>query len=176
MSASIRINYIYMDSPTFDKFSMVSASLGWAYRSLAQQCIHAFFGKHRDFYAQAALEDAAARGMDAQDYYAALYEGNELPEYKADRPIWDVTPLGSTPCPPTIQKNRRRYNTISLGDANYVFLRAAEIVHESSTIALVSRIIKHHFDEYWARSYQPQIDLHKHMSFQLPANNTEVPA
>ena len=77
LSVELRINYIYMDVQTSERFKAVSDSLGWAYRSLAQQCIHGFLGKYREFYTAAAQDDYQARGMTGQEYYIALEEGKE---------------------------------------------------------------------------------------------------
>lgn len=167
LSVELRINYIYMDVQTAERFKTVSDSLGWAYRSLAQQCIHGFLGKYRQFYASAAGEDYQARGLTEQEYYITLEQGDDLPAYKTEKPIWNDTPLSKVPAPPSTQANRYRYNTISLSDHNAVCLKVAQIVHEVPLTVLISRIIKDHFERYWESNYLPQIEMHEKKMFML---------
>ena len=167
LSVELRINYIYMDVQTSARFKAVSDSLGWAYRSLAQQCIHGFLGKYREFYTAAAQDDYQARGMTGQEYYIALEEGKELTAYQTKKPIWTDTPLSKVPAPPSTQDNRYRYNTISLSDHNAVCLKVAQLVHEVPLTVLISRIIKDHFERYWESNYLPQIEMHKQKIFTL---------
>lgn len=167
LSVELRINYIYMDVQTAERFKTVSDSLGWAYRSLAQQCIHGFLGKYRPFYAAAAQDDYEARRLTEKEYYAILEKGDELPEYKENKPVWNDTPLSKVPAPPSTQANRYRYNTISLSDHNAVCLKVAQIVHEVPMTVLVSRIIKDHFERYWESNYLPQIEMYEKKTFKL---------
>lgn len=167
LSVELRVNYIYMDVQTSERFKTVSDSLGWAYRSLAQQCIHGFLGKYRPFYAAAAQDDYEARGLTEKEYYATLEKGDELPEYKEDKPVWNDTPLSKVPAPPSTQANRYRYNTISLSDHNAVCLKVAQIVHEVPMTVLISRIIKDHFERYWESNYLPQIEMYEKKTFRL---------
>lgn len=167
LSVELRINYIYMDVQTSERFKTVSDSLGWAYRSLAQQCIHGFLGKYREFYTSAAQDDYQARGITEQTYYIALEEGKELPAYQTKKPIWTDTPLSKVPAPPSTKANRYRYNTISLSDHNAVCLKVAQLVHEVPLTVLISRIIKDHFERYWESNYLPQLEMHKQKIFTL---------
>lgn len=167
LSVELRINYIYMDVQTAERFKTVSDSLGWAYRSLAQQCIHGFLGKYREFYATAASEDCKARNLTEKEYYLALEKGDELPKYKENKPVWINTPLSKVPAPPNTQANRYRYNTISLSDHNAVCLKVAQIVHEVPLTVLISRIIKDHFERYWESNYLPQIEMYQQKTFTL---------
>lgn len=171
LSVELRINYIYMDVQTAERFQTTSTALGWAYRSLAQQCIHGFLGKYRAFYTAAAHDDYKARGLTEKAYYKLLEEGGDLPEYKGEKPLWTETPLSKVPAPPSTKANRYRYNTISLSDHNAVCLKVAQIVHEVPLTVLVSRIVKDHFDRYWESSYLPQIQMYEQKTFELP---TEV--
>lgn len=156
-----------MDVQTFERFQTVSTSLGWAYRSLAQQCIYVFFGKYRAFYAAAARDDYEARGLTEKAYYEILEKSSELPDYKGDKPLWTETPLSKVPAPPSTKANRYRYNTVSLSDHNAVCLKVAQIVHEVPLTVLVSRIVKDHFDRCWEISYLPQIQMYEQKTFEL---------
>lgn len=167
LSVELRVNYIYMDVPTAERFKTVSESLGWAYRSLAQQCVHGFLGKYRGFYAAAAKEDYQARELTEREYYLALEKGEELPDYKSERPLWTDTPLSKVPAPPSTQANRYRYNTISLSDHNAICLKVAQLVHEVPLTVLISRIVKDHFERYWESNYLPQLEMYEKKTFKL---------
>lgn len=167
MSRDLRINYIYLEPVTAERFDLASESLGWAYKSLAQQCIHAFFKVNREFYVNAALTDAEARGMTEVGYYMALRDGSEddLDRYQAGRPGFGATPLDEVLDVATGVENRRRYNVITISNFNFVLLRVARIVDTGSMTQLVSRIIKQHFERYWEPNYKAQIDLDQACKF-----------
>ncbi|KPQ31575.1 MAG: hypothetical protein HLUCCA11_23470 [Phormidesmis priestleyi Ana] len=167
LSIELRINYIYMEAQTAERFKTASTTLGWAYRSLAQHCIHVFLEEYRAFYALAAHEDYIARELTEKSYYEILESSGDLPEYKKGKPNWAETPLSKVPAPPTTQANRYRYNTISLSDHNAVCLKVAQIVHEVPLTVLVSRIVKDHFERYWKSGYLPQIQMHEQKTFDL---------
>jgi hypothetical protein len=160
MSRELRINYIYLDAVTFERFSLASDVVGWAYKSLVQQCLHAFLKAHRDYYVEAALTDANARGMASEDYYQTLRDGSEddLARYLDGRPAFGATPLDDVPDIATGDENRRRYNIITLSNYNFVLLKVARIVDMGSMTQLVSRIVSQHFALYWDKNYRVQID------------------
>jgi predicted DNA-binding protein len=163
MPSTLRINFIYMQPETKERFTAASENLGWPYRTLAQQVIQAFFKKHRDFYVEAALKDAAARGMDEGDYYRVLRDVGEdsLVRYVSGKPGFGPAPLDPVEPIPTGEDFKQKYNTITLSSYNYVLLRVAKIADAdgSSLTQVISRMVKYHFDTYWASNYEPQILL-----------------
>lgn len=161
MSQNLRVAYIYMESPTKERFETASDRIGWAYKSLAQQCIHAFFKKHQGFYVKAAKLDYTARGMDESDYYRTLRDGSEddLKPYLSTRPDFGTAPLAAIPLVKTGEDTRQRYGVITLSDYNLVLLRVCQIVDMGPMSQVISRIVKLHFDEYWETNYLPQIEL-----------------
>jgi hypothetical protein len=171
MSRDLRINYVYMDELTYSRFATACDQLGWANKSLVQQCIHAFFKKHQDYYAEAGVQDALARGMETHDYYEYLWNDRdeELPPYKGQRPDFGSSPISTTPQVAVTLENKRKYNVITLGDYNCVLLKVAKIVELESWPGLVSRILAYHFHHYWVSNYEPQIKLHESRSFKLEA-------
>ena len=172
MSAEVRISYIYASDETWSKFEQACDRLGWQSKALIQQIIHSFFAKHKDFYCQAALADAEARGMQEQDYYVALKSGPDadLSPYKKHRPDFGSTPLAIIPDPEASKENRRRYNMVTLSDFNYVLLHSAMLVERANPVEIVSRIVAWHFIEYWERSYLPQIRHDDEHRFVLEGN------
>lgn len=143
-----------------ERFTAASESLGWPYRSLAQQVIHAFFAKHRDFYANAAIKDAAARRMTEEDYYRVLRDKSEedLGRYVSGRPGFGPAPLDPIEPIPTGEAFKQKYNTITLSNYNYALLRVSRIVDTAPLTQVVSRLVKYHFDNYWDTNYLPQIN------------------
>jgi hypothetical protein len=171
MSRDLRINYVYMDELTYARFSTACEQLGWPNKSLVQQCIHAFFRKHQAYYAEAGIQDAAARGLTPADLYEALWSDQDeaLPPYFGQRPDFGSSPITTTPPVAATQSNRRMYNVITLSDYNCVLLKVAKIVELENWPGLVSRILAYHFQHYWESNYQPQIQLHESRSFRLEA-------
>lgn len=178
LSISFRLTWLYMDAETRQRFETAS-NLGWAYKTLVQQTLGAFFKVHRDFYAAAAAADYTARGMERPAYYDALQSGSELPDYISSKPDWSRLPISGTdgefykvplstvPPPPTAEGNRQRYNTVTTSRANYAGLMVARIVHGLPLTTLVSTIVKEHFLKYWDRNYLTQVQLYQEKRFTL---------
>ncbi|MFK8185447.1 MAG: hypothetical protein AB8B99_18885 [Phormidesmis sp.] len=176
LKVNFRLTWIYMDSETKERFQAAS-DLGWAYKSLVQQCLGAFFTVHRNFYAIAAKADWEARGMEQTAYYDALQAGDKLPEYKGEKPDWSrlkkadgefyQVPLSTVASPATDKENGQRYNSVTTSRANYASLMVAQIVHGVPLTTLVSIIVKEHFAKYWDRTYQTQIKMHREKRFTL---------
>ncbi|NET34456.1 MAG: hypothetical protein F6K19_20930 [Cyanothece sp. SIO1E1] len=166
MARDIRLNYIYANEATWERFDLACDQLGWASKSLVQQCIHAFFKKNRTFYAEAAIKDAEAREVNEVDYYRILRDETEedLPRYTKGRPGFGITPLDDVPFVEADQV-KRRYNVITLSNYNFVLLRVARIIDTGPMIQLASRILQQHFGTYWTTNYQPQIKCDQTCSF-----------
>ncbi|MBE7380466.1 MAG: hypothetical protein F6J95_003515 [Leptolyngbya sp. SIO1E4] len=167
MARDIRINYLYGNQTTWERFDLTCKQLGWANKSLMQHCIHAFFEEHQAFYSDAALKDAIARAMGEADYYRTLRDATEedLSRYAQGRPGFGVTPLDKIPFIESEQNTRRRYNVITLGNYTYVLLRVARIVDTGPMLQLVSRIFQQHFETCWTVKYQPQIERDQTCTF-----------
>lgn len=176
LKVNFRLTWIYMDSDTRERFQTAS-DLGWANKSLVQQCLGAFFTVHRSFYAVAAKADCTARGMEESAYYDALQDGADLPAYTGEKPDWSrleksdgefyQMPLSTVAPPATTQENRQRYNSVTTSRANYASLMVARIVHGMPLTTLVSVIVKDHFIKYWEKAYQTQVKMHREKRFSL---------
>lgn len=169
MPNTIRINFIYMEPETRERFTAASETLGWAYRSLAQQVIHGFFAKHKGFYTEAALKDADARGMSESDYYQVLRDKSEddLSRYVSGRPGFGPAPLDPIAPISTGPEYRQKYNTITLSSFNFCLLKVCRIVDTAPLTQVVSRIVHYHFDTYWETNYLPQIKADQACKFKL---------
>ncbi|MDB9529611.1 hypothetical protein PN498_26710 [Oscillatoria sp. CS-180] len=143
-----------------ERFNSASEHVGWPYRTLVQQVIHAFFGKHRAFYIEAAIKDAEARGMQESDYYRILRDESEdeLNRYISGRPGFGPAPLDPIEPISTSSEFKQKYNTITLSNYNYVLLRVARIVDTGPLTQVVSRIVDYHFSNYWESNYLFQIE------------------
>lgn len=168
MPREIRINYLYGTPITWERFDLACEELGWANKSLVQQCLQAFFKKNREFYVKAGYSDADARGLIASDYYRLLRDEPDeaLPRYTKGRPGFGVTPLDEVDLVPTDKEGQRRYNVINLSRYNYVLFKVATIVDTGPTVQLVSRIVQQHFDIYWDSNYWPQIERDRDCRFE----------
>lgn len=168
MAVQQKVNYLYFDAETGRRFDLACDELGWAYKSLVQQCLAAYFAKNRAYYVQCALTDAKARGMEPGVYYRTLRDQTEadLKPYRAGRPGFGATPLDGVDPIPTGDDTRRRYGIITLSPYNYVLLQVARLVDIGSMVQLISRIVKQHFDLYWETNYYPQIERDKNESFE----------
>lgn len=163
----VRLNYIYMEPETRERFDLVCNELGWQYKQLVSQCIQAFFKVNRNFYIDAGLVDCRARGMLEEDYYRTLrdQDKSDLPAYLTERPDFGVTPLDEVTAIETEKEFLRKYDTLTLSGYNSVLLRVARIVDMRPLSQLVSRIVKQHFERYWENIYAPQIELDKACKF-----------
>jgi hypothetical protein len=159
MSHDLRVNYLYMEEPTRERFELACDRVGWALKNLAQQCIHAFLKKNQAYYIAAARLDYEARGMTESEYYLALRDGGEddMKPYRSDRPKFDPSPLDTVPMVKTGKEYRRRYGVITLSGYNFVLLKVCQIVDRGPMIQVISRIVRQHFDDYW-ENYRAQIE------------------
>lgn len=139
---------------------LACTELGWSKAAIAKQCLHGFFRRDGDFYANAALIDAKARGMSEEDYFKILRDGSEedLDRYIDGRPAFGAAPIDEIAPIPSLSENRRSYNTIGLSAYNYVLLKVARIVDGGSMTQVISRMIVKHLDDHWEKSYFSQIE------------------
>lgn len=160
MIRELRINYIFAEPETWDKLSLACNELGWNKSLIVKQCLHGFFRRDGEFYADAGVIDAQARGMTQEEYFRILRDGSEdeLSRYINGRPGFGASPVDLIPLVPSGAKNKRGYNIIGLSAYNYVLLRVARIVDGGSMIQVVSRIIVKHLNDNWEKSYLPQIE------------------
>jgi hypothetical protein len=167
MSRELRINYLYMEERTQERFETACEQMGWAYKALVQQCIHAFFKRNRDFYAEAAIKDCQARGMEESNYYRTLRDESEesLDRYVSGRPGFGSAPLDAVDPVATGDENRKRYGVITLSNYNSVLLKVCRVVDNGPMIQVISRIVKGHFNDYWDAQYRPQIERDRDCKF-----------
>ena len=160
MIRELRINYIFAEEPTWEKLTLACDELGWNKSTIVKQCLHGFFRRDGEFYANAGQIDAQARGMTQEDYFRTLRDGSEdeLARYVNGRPGFGASPIDSILPIPADTKNKRTYNTIGLSAYNYVLLRVARIVDGGSMVQVISRMLVKHLQDNWEKSYLPQIE------------------
>lgn len=160
MIREIRINYIFADDPTWEKLMLACDELGWNKSTIVKQCLHGFFHRDGEFYANAGILDAQYRGMSEEEYFKTLRDAREedLPRYQQGRPGFGVSPIDAIDPIPTDPDYKRSYNTIGLSAYNYVLLKVARIVDGGSMIQVISRMVVKHLNDNWETVYQPQID------------------
>lgn len=169
MSKDVRVAYLYMDEVTRERFNLASDRIGWANKNLVQQCVAAFFKKHREYYINAAKLDYAARNMAETEYYTELRDGSieGLSHYRGKRPDFGTAPLDSVPDIPTLKENKQTYGVVRFSDYNSVLFKVALIVDRGAMIQVLSRIVKQHFDSYWDLNYGAQIALDDARRFEI---------
>lgn len=166
MICEMRINYIFADEETWERLTLACTELGWTKSLIVKQTLHGFCWRDGQFYADAAIKDAQARGMTEQDYFRTLRDGSEedLARYLDGRPAFGASPIDKIALV-TDPAFRRGYNTIGLSAYNYVLLRVARIVDGGPMVQVVSRMIVKHFQDNWQNSYQSQIDRDRDCTF-----------
>jgi predicted DNA-binding protein len=167
MIRDLRINYIFLGEEDWQKLNLACDELGWTKSLIVKNCIHAFFRRYRDYYADAGLKDAEHRGMTEEDYFRTLRDKSEkdLERYKLGRPGFPPSPLDAIEPLPTTDEYKRKYNKIGLSAYNLVLLKVAHVVDGGSLVQLVSRIIVSHLNQNWEEIYQPQIDMDRRCKF-----------
>lgn len=166
MTKKLAISHFFMEPSTSDLFDQ-ALELGWQKNNLVQQCMHAFFKVHRDYYGAAALTDCAARGMEPNAYYRVLRDRSidELQPYVDGRPAFGATPLDGIADVQTGEDFKYRYSPVPLSNYNYVLAQVALLVDMGALTQLVSRIVYCHFEKYWESSYLPQLEADRHCCF-----------
>lgn len=169
MICELRINYIFADDPTWAKLMLACEELGWNKSTIVKQCLHGFFRRDGEFYADAGILDAKSRGMAEEDYFKTLRDKSEedLARYLEGRPGFGKSPLDEIPPLPTESAYKRKYNTIGLSAYNYVLLKVARIVDGGTMVQVVSRIVVKHLADNWETAYQVQIDRDRKCKFKL---------
>lgn len=170
MIRQVRVNYLLCTQDTWDKIELACTELGWNKSEIVKQMLHGFFArdlKESQFYAKAGIADAEARGMTEAEYFRTLRDDKEpqLLPYVSGRPVFGQSPIDTIPPLPTDEDLRRKYNTIGLSAYNYVLLRVAQIVHDSSFVQIVSRMLVKHLQDSWETSYRPQIERDQNCRF-----------
>ncbi|MEM9805993.1 MAG: hypothetical protein AAF959_11995 [Cyanobacteria bacterium P01_D01_bin.56] len=121
---------------------------------------------HWKYYADCAELDAAARGLSVEAFFNACINWDaELPSYTGDRPTFKPYPLATIPDVETTPDNRRRVKVIRTSQVNGALLRVACVVDRCTLITIMSRLLRWHFDQYWEKSYAPQIRAAQAKSF-----------
>jgi hypothetical protein len=170
MLRSLRVNYILADDTTWERLMLACDELGWTKKLIVKQAIHGFCRRDGDFYAQAGVQDARARGMTEQDYFKVLRDGSPddlAPYLENSPPKFGVSPLMTVPLLPTGSEYKRPYNYIDLSAYNYVLVRVAHIVERGSLIQVISRMVVKHLEDNWTTAYQLQIDRDRECRFRL---------
>jgi hypothetical protein len=167
MIRELRINYIFADDPTWEKLLLACEELGWNKSTIVKQCLHGFFRRDGEFYADAGILDAQSRGMSEEEYFKTLRDGSEddLTRYSKGRPGFGASPLDAIEPIPTDPAYKRKYNTIGLSAYNFVLLKVARIVDGGAMVQVVSRMIVKHLDDNWETAYQLQIDRDRNCKF-----------
>jgi len=160
MIRELRINYIFADDPTWEKLMLACEELGWNKSTIVKQCLHGFFRRDGEFYAEAGVLDAQSRGMREEEYFKTLRDKSEedLVRYLEGRPGFGKSPIDEIEPISTESAYKRKYNTIGLSAYNYVLLKVARIVDGGTMVQVVSRMIVKHLADNWETAYQIQID------------------
>jgi hypothetical protein len=160
MIRELRINYIFAEQQTWERLMLACDELGWNKSAIVKQCLHGFFRRDGEFYADAGIIDAQARGMSEEEYFKTLRDSSEedLQRYINGRPGFGASPIDLILPINSSVENKRSYNTIGLSAYNYVLLKVARVVDGGSMIQVVSRMIVKHLNDNWEKFYWPQIE------------------
>ena len=152
--------YLYLSEGDREKLAAVDDSLGWNKPNFFNQCLSSFAARNADFYQEALEQAAAAMEVEEGDLYNLLRDGREpeIPPYKTAEPDYGVTPLSAVVNVSTEPGDRFRLSPFDCSGRNVVTLRLAALVQKDSAVLTLSRIIRWHFDNYWAKAYATQIE------------------
>jgi hypothetical protein len=152
MIRELRASHVYVDDHNWGRLNLLCDEFGWHKKTILRRCIHGFFQRHDQFYADLALIDAAARGIDEEKYFEILRDQTitELPPYPAAGFLQGgQSPLAAYPTIPKKKEFRRPYNDITLSAYNYVLFRVASMIEQVPQNQLIGKMILRHFDDDW---------------------------
>lgn len=157
----LRINHVLLSDEDWEKLMKACEELGYNKSSILKNALQGFFrrDRNRDFYINAAVADAKARGITSSQHFVILRDQSEddLPPYLDTFPLFGQSPIDTIPPLPVDERFRRKYNTIELSRYNFVLLRVAHIVHRDSYPQIIGRMVKSHLIDNWESAYLPQI-------------------
>jgi hypothetical protein len=152
MIRKLRVSNVYAAPENWERLDLLCTEFGWQKKTILRRCIHGFFQRHQNFYAQAALTDAQARGISAADYFQILRDKKieDLPPYpKGKLLVFGLSPLTKYPLVPTQSDFRHPYNEVALSAYNYVLFRTALIVERLPQNQVIGKMIVKHFEDDW---------------------------
>lgn len=169
MIKEFRIAYVLLSDDDWAKLLEACDELGYDKSSIVKNALQGFFKRYRDFYVNAGLADAEARGISSSQHFMILRDKAEedLPQYIKALPLFGQSPIDTIPPLPQDEKLRRKYNTIKLSAFNYVLLRVAHLVHRDSYPQMVGRMVRSHLQDNWVDAYLPQIERDKQNDYIL---------
>lgn len=156
----LRINYVLLSDRDWDNLMKACEELGYDKSSILKNALQGYFKRYRDFYVEAGIKDARARGISSSEHFVTLRDLSidDLPQYQESFPLFGQTPIDEVPPMPVEEKFRRKYNTIDLSRFNYVLLRVGYIVHRDSYPQMIGRMVSQHLRDNWETAYLPQIE------------------
>lgn len=160
MLRKLRISHILLEDGDWQKLETACDELGYDKSGIVKNIIQGFFKQHRDFYVNAGILDAKARGITSSQHFVILRDESEedLPNYVESLPILDDMPLRTVPPLPLKADLKRKFNLINMPSFNYVLLRVAHIIHRDSYPQLLGKIARSHLAQHWEATYLPQIE------------------
>lgn len=154
---TITISYIYAVPDVWKKYETAIAVAGWRKSVILTQIAQTFGKVNADYYYQCAEADARARGFDAHQgkHYELLADGDTLPPYLSDRPVFGPSPLASIPDPDS-SLPRKSFGQFRCSNRNAAIIRMALIVDRSNINVLMSQMMSWYYARYW-ELYKPQL-------------------
>lgn len=156
----LKIGYYYATPADREKYQTAVNACGWPSTYLINQLLSSFVGKNYDYYKAAFSGIAEATGTAPKDLYELCRGVKEpdFPRYINEHPSFGPSPLASVVRVETGEDFKHRMKGFKCSGRNAVGLRIAAHIERESTALTLSRIMAWHFDTYWGRSYQPQIE------------------
>jgi len=155
----LRINHILLGDEDWKKMLTACDELGYNKSSILKNALQGYFKRYRDFYVNAGILDAKARGITSSEHFITLRDASEdaLPHYLDSLPLFGQSPIDTIAPIPNEEGNKRKYNIVELSAFNFVLLRVGKIVHRDSYSQMVGRMVKVHLIDNWESVYLPQM-------------------
>ena len=172
----ISLGYIYAQEELWTKYILACDKIGWNKATLLTQILHSYCSISRDWIIAGAELDAVARGFESQSgaYFDTAVAGGDFPPYPRTRPAFEESPLKNIPVQQG-SENRRSFSYIRTSEANAAMLRIICNIEEQNISQVASRIALWHFNRYWSRSYQWQLNVAKARSLKPTEDGDVLP-
>ena len=156
----LRINYVLLGDSDWNNLMKACEELGYDKSSILKNALQGYFKRYRDFYVEAGIKDAEARGITSSEHFITLRDRalEDLPQYQGSLPLFGQSPIDLIPPMPVEERFRRKYNTVELSRFNFVLLRVGYIVHRDSYPQMIGRMVSQHLKDNWETAYLPQIE------------------
>jgi len=164
----LRINHVLLSDEDWGKLLKACEELGYNKSSILKNALQGYFKRYRDFYINAGIADAKARGIKSSEHFTTLRDKSEedLPPYENFLPRFGESPIETIAPPANEERFKRKYNTIELSAYNYVLLRVGHIVHSDSYPQMIGKMVKTHLIDNWESAYLPQMTRDEQNDYQ----------